>query len=177
MGKNDARNLVIREMKNCTILPSRMVYLNTTNKPVDITQIDTLHYEFDVDRFPGQLQMTVAFFEDGYCDLLMYVHPVIVDRQHVVPVVRFINFINSNFKPHNCSGRFYVDEESLDIAFVARQSYTTLQEHPANCIKNCVSAPICFFQDMADPLYMVSKGSITYEQATLHMEEIWGISK
>jgi hypothetical protein len=80
--------------------------------------------------------------------------------------------MNSHVKAGN--GRFYLDEEYLDIAYSIRVSYFILEAFPIESIQNSIFAALDFYVDAASPLYSVSKGNISTEEACNYMDKLWG---
>lgn len=139
--------------------------------PIDIKKANGLHYTFEIKKPMSEIQISVTFL-DKYFDVLAFPHPVIVDKRFVLNVVRFLNYLNGYIKMGN--GRFYLDEEFLDVAFSVRVPYYILEAFPAESVENSISGSIAFFIDFARPLYHVSKGSLSVEEACKYVDEIYG---
>lgn len=114
---------------------------------------------------------TPANFLQKYIDLLAFPHPIIVEKKYVLPTIRFLNFLNSYIKTRN--GRFYLDEDFLDVAFSARIPYYLLESHPKESIEVSILGSVDFFLDAKYPIFKVSKGIINADEAIGSMKEIW----
>lgn len=145
---------------------------NESNKPIDISKVDVIHLTFDMGEPLKEIQVSLHFCEK-YIDLLAFPHPIIVEKKYALPTIRFLNFLNTYIKSPN--GRFYLDEEFLDVAFSARIPYYLVEAYPKESTVDIISVAVDFFLDASYPLFNVSKGIIDVNQAIYNMEEIWGL--
>lgn len=137
---------------------------------VNFNKVDTIHLAFDVGQPLGEIQTSLRF-DENYLDILVFPNPIIVGKSFVLPTIRFLNFLNSYIKTR--SGRFYLDEDYLDIAFSARVPYYLLKTYPNESIEDGITNPIDFYLDVKYLLFKVSKGIIGEDEAIDSIKEIW----
>lgn len=171
MTKQEAMRLVRKLVDQQKYMYTHIHYIkNESSEPVDISKIDMIHLTFDVGEPLEEVQVALHFCEK-YIDLLAFPHPIIVEKKYVLPTIRFLNFLNSYIKTRN--GRFYLDEDFLDVAFSARIPYYLLESHPKESIEDSILGSVDFFLDAKYPLFKVSKGIIDVDEAIDSMKEIW----
>lgn len=112
-------------------------------------------------------------FCNVFCNILLFSHPIILDKETTFKAIRFINYVNSYSKPHNSNGRFYVDEEYLDIVFSSRISYDYIEAFPKKYIEDCIIAPMKYFSDISTLLFDMCNGIMTAKTACDHLNSIW----
>lgn len=176
MTKLEAMRLVRKLINQQKYMYTHICYIkgkDIRETPVDISKIDTIHLTFDVGESIGEIQMSLRF-DETYLDILAFPHPIIVDKTYTLQITRFINFLNTYNK--TWSGRFYLDEEFLDIAYSVRIPYYILDAFPIKSMVNGVSTPIDLYMNINYLLFKVSKGMIEVEEAIKGMKEIWGLN-
>lgn len=122
----------------------------------------------------GEIQITVEFNED-WIDILAFPHPRIIDEGHVLEMMRFVNCLNGYIKLQRTHGRFFVDENDLDVAYNARLSYEYLELMPQEAVSHGVLGFLGFVADAAVPLYQVGHGKMTAAEGCQYMVERWGL--
>lgn len=171
MTKQEAMQMVRKLVDRQKYRYTHIYYMkNESSEPIDISKVDMMHLTFHIGEPLEEVQITLEFCEK-YIDLLAFPHPIIVDKKYVLPTIRFLNFLNSYIKTMN--GRFYLDEDSLDVAFSARIPYYLLQSYPKESVADSIVGSIDFFLDAKFLLFEVSKGIIDAEKAIDSMREIW----
>lgn len=171
MKKQQAMQIVRRLIDQQKYRYTHIHYMkNGSSNPIDLSKVDMIHLTYYVGEPFGEVQITLKFCEK-YIDLLAFPHPIIVDKKYVLPIIRFLNFLNSYIKSMN--GRFYLDEDFLDVAFSARIPYYLLESHPKESIADSIVGLIDFFLDAKFLLFEVSKGIIDAEKAIDSIREIW----
>ena len=124
------------------------------NDRISFTILDSkFHYSFYANEPLQELQLTVSLF-NNFCDILLFPHPIILDKENTLEAIRFINIVNSHCKPHNSNGRFYVDEEYLDIVFSSRISYDYIEAFPKKYIEDSVVSPMNYFFNISTLILM-----------------------
>ncbi|NMA85003.1 MAG: hypothetical protein GX962_14200 [Epulopiscium sp.] len=173
MNKQEAMLLVRKLLDQQKYLYTRIQYVKDVDNRValvDISEVDTIHLTYDVGEPIGEIQMSLRF-DKTYMDKLAFPHPIIVNEKYILQITRFLNFLNSYNKTWN--GRFYLDEDYLDIAYSARIPYYLLDAYPNKSMKGGVSTPIDLYLDIKYLLFKVSKGIIGAEEAIEGMKELW----
>lgn len=140
------------------------------NAPILLQNVDVIHLIFAMGQPLKEVQLSIRF-DNIYVDILAFPHPVIVKPDCVSHTIRFLNFVNNYLKTWN--GRFYLDEEFLDIAYSARIPYYLLEVYPSNSISAGVTEPIDFYKDIQHSLFGVAQGIITSTTAILNMKVLW----
>lgn len=135
--------------------------------------VDMWHLTFCVGAPLGEIQLTLEF-QDEYVDVLAFPHPRIIDEKCALDMVRFVNWLNGNVKLHGSNGRFYVDENDLDVAYSARLSYKYLELLPQEAVSHGVLGFLGFVAAAAVSLYQIGKGDMTAEDGCQYMVELWG---
>ena len=167
------KNLILRELKNSRYRYSHFLFLRGEDMSVcSIEESDTWSITLPVGEPLNEIQLTITFAE-SYLDVLAFPHPIILDREQVFEMERFINLLNGYVKLQNSNGRFYVDEVPLDIAYSARVSYQFLTAFPTESMENGMMGFWDIIADAAIPLYGVAKGEMDTEAACRYMVEIW----
>ena len=170
MTKQEAMKMVRKLVDRQKYMYTHIYYMkNESSELVDISKVDMLHLTFYVGEPFGEVQITLKFCEK-HIDLLAFPHPIIIDKKYVLSTIRFINFLNSYIKSLN--GRFYLDEDFLDLVFSARIPYYLLESYPKESIADSIVGSIEFFLDAKFVLFEVSKGIIDVDKAIDSMREI-----
>lgn len=133
---------------------------------------DMWNLSFAVGAPLGEIQVTLDFHKE-WIDVLAFPHPRIIDENRVSEMVRFVNCLNGYVKLQNTNGRFYVDENDLDVAYSARIGYKYLELLPQEAVSHGVLGFLGFVADAAVPLYQVGQGEMTAEEGCRYMEELW----
>lgn len=131
-----------------------------------------LHYRFVCVQPIQELQLSVSF-SPTFCDILIFPHPIILHPACIQEAIRFINTLNRYHKSHNISGRFYVEEQDLDVAFSARLSYEYIEALPEQYLQTAVVSPIRLLHSISDLLFAVCKGILSAQQATEFLLKRW----
>jgi|LSQX01.2.fsa_nt_gb hypothetical protein len=173
MTKLEAMGLVRNLVDQQKYMYTHICYIKGDDSravPIDISKIDTIHLTFAVGDPIGEIQMSLQF-DESYLDILAFPHPIIVDKTYALQIAKFLNFLNTYNK--TWSGRFYLDEDFLDIAYSVRIPYYLLDAFPNESMVNGISIPIDLYLDIKYLLYKVSKGIIESEEAIEGMKGIW----
>lgn len=133
---------------------------------------DEWSLSFPVGQPLGEVQITLSF-KQGWVDILAFPHPRIIKEEYILEMVRFVNCLNGYIKVHDTNGRFYVDENDLDVAYSARISYEYLEYLPQKAVSQGVLGLLGFVADTAIPLYCVGKGEMTAEEGCRYLVELW----
>ena len=131
-------------------------------------KLDYWNCMFKVEYLRHEIQMTFNF-EDSYVDILLFPHPIIFKSEHKVEALKIVNYINHNIKT---GGRFYVDDDYLDIAYSLRFQYNELDIMPQECVRKLECA-VEYYMDIFKPLYQVCQGIKTYEEGREYIDFIW----
>ena len=126
------------------------------------------NYSFHFPEPLNELQLTVSFY-NTYCDILIFPHPVIIEKENIISAVRFINHVNSYVKSN---GRFYIDEKYLDVAYSSRIFYDYIEAFPEAYINFIINA-MTYFKDISIFLFGVCQGEMTIEEACEGLNNIW----
>lgn len=145
------KNLISKQRYNF----SQIQYINTNSEIVDIRNLNTIHMTYFMGSNIKQIQTTVTF-EEKYLDSLSFVSPRILRKEYVNESIRFINFVNGYIKSGN--GRFYIDEEYLDIAYAIRIQYYIFEQFENECTEDMLSVVMDFYNDISVPLWNVATG-------------------
>ncbi|MGM9602759.1 MAG: hypothetical protein ACI3W5_14405 [Faecousia sp.] len=133
---------------------------------------DMWNLSFPVGAPLGEIQVTLAFHKE-WIDVLAFPHPRIIDENRVLEMVRFVNCLNGYVKLQDTNGRFYVNENELDVAYSARLSYQYLELRPQEAVSHGVLGFLSFVADAAVPLYHIGKGEMTADEGCQYMVELW----
>ncbi len=170
MDKFEAMSTVKKLISQERYQIARMTYLNNSKGLVEVAKLDTLHLRFKIGEPLKEIQMSVTFC-DTYFDLLAFPSPIMVDEKFSLSTIRFINFLNQYLKMGN--GRFYFDQETMDVAISVRIPYYLLQAFPLESTDKSIIGSIVFYIDAGYPLYHVSNGRMMVEEAYDYMNKIW----
>ena len=133
---------------------------------------DMWNLSFPIGAPLGEIQVTLDFRKE-WIDVLAFPHPRIIDGDCVSEMVRFANCLNGYVKLQNTNGRFYVDENDLDVAYSARIGYKYLELMPQEAVSHGVLGFLGFVSDAAVPMYQVGQGEMTAEEGVQYMVELW----
>lgn len=170
MNKFEAMSSVKKLINQERYQFAHMTYLNNSKGLVEVAKLDTLHLRFKIGEPLKEIQMSVTFC-DKYFDLLAFPSPIMVDEKFSLSTIRFINFLNSYLKMGN--GRFYLDQETMDVAISVRIPYYFLQAFPLESVDKSIIGSIEFYIDVGYSLYQVSNGCMTVEVACDYMNRVW----
>ena len=133
---------------------------------------DIWNLSFSVGAPLHEIQITLTFCED-WVDVLAFPHPRVIKEKYVLEMVRFVNSLNGYVKLQNTNGRFYVDEDYLDVVYSARLSYRYLDVMPQAAVCHGILGFLGFVMDMALPLYQIGQGIMTAKEGCQYMMELW----
>ena len=132
MTKKEAMILVRKLIDEQKYLYTHISYVKGGDSPVLLQDPDVIHLTFAMGHPLKEVQLSIRF-DETYADILAFPHPVIVKPDCILHAIRFLNFVNNYLKTWN--GRFYLDEEFLDVAYSARIPYFLLEMYPSESIQ------------------------------------------
>lgn len=127
-----------------------------------------INLAFKMDSKNYGLQMTFNYYE-SYCDILIFIDPVVLNEEHYIETLQTINYINNWAKAF---GRFYLDEHN-DIAYSLRIPYSLLEQMSDKALEE-IDTGIKYYEDVFLTLIDVAKGKATYQECRDFIDEMWG---
>ena len=115
MNKLQAKFMTYLELRKQTGPHFSFACLEDGDMTSPTIKADMWNLSFAVGAPLGEIQVTLAFHKE-WIDILAFPHPRIIDEDYVSEMVRFVNCLNGYVKLQNTNGRFYVDENDLDVA-------------------------------------------------------------
>lgn len=114
-----------------------------------------------------EIQANIQYHKE-YCDILFFIHPIIITSQSFVPTLQIINIINNYVKS---SGRFYIDQD-FNVVYSMRSKYEVIDRMPDEFISEFAAA-IAFFEDVFDILIDIGTGRQSVEFCADLIKRMW----
>lgn len=172
MKKEQAKAIIFQEIQCQSPIIPHYIFLENEEITTPSLMKDEWNLSFPVGKPLREVQLTLNF-QKNWVDILAFPHPRIIEEEHVLEMVRFVNCLNSYVKLQNTNGRFYIDETDLDVAYSSRLSYKYLELLPQEAVSHGVLGFLSFVADAAAPLYCVGQGEMTAEGGCRYVVELW----
>lgn len=145
-------------------------YIDDSSDLPIISILDTLQYTYCNIKYINELQVSISFAPNSL-DVIIFPHPILIDKENVDFTILFINYINRFIK----LGRFYVDVDSLDVAWRSNNvSYEILEAFPKKIVEENIINGITFWLDIAFPLSKLIKSEFDIKEACKYIDRLWG---
>lgn len=118
------------------------------------------------------LQMSICV-EDKAVRTLLFPSPIIINSGNVYQFVRLSNVANQYLYRGNALGRFWVDEESLDLAYELILEEYLIEHYTEEIGKQLFDLPLAHFTDCHIPLLMLAKNTWKADTAMSYLKELW----
>lgn len=117
------------------------------------------------------LQMSVCI-EEKKVRILLFPSPIIIDSGNVCQFVRLSNVANQYLYRGNALGRFWVDEESFDLAYELILEEHLIEHYTEESGKQLFDIPLTHFTDCHIPLMMLAKNTWKADVAIEYLKEL-----
>lgn len=117
------------------------------------------------------LQMSICV-EDGAVRTLLFPSPIIITSGNVCQFVRLSNVANQYLHRGNALGRFWVDEESFDLAYELILEEHLIEHYTEESGKQLFDIPLSHFIDCHIPLMMLAKNIWKADVAIEYLKEL-----
>lgn len=172
MNKTQAKFVIYQELSRQIGSNFSFMCLKDGNITAPSVKADMWNLSFPIGAPLGEIQVTLAFHKE-WIDVLAFPHPRIIDEGCVLEMIRFINSLNAYVKLQDTNGRFYVDEDALDVVYSARLSYKYMELMLLEAVRYGVLGLLDFVADAAIPLNLIGQGAMTVEEGYQYMVELW----
>lgn len=119
------------------------------------------------------LQMSICV-EDKAVRVLIFPSPIIINSGNVGQFVRLSNLANQYLYRGNALGRFWVDEESFDLAYELILEEYLIEHYTEESGKQLFDIPLSHFRDCHIPLIMLAKNTWKANVAIDYLKELRG---
>lgn len=120
---------------------------------------------------PFELQLQATFF-DKKVEIMIFPHPIIIQK-NIIPIIRFVNELNSYVNTYDLYGKIIVLSDSKDIAFATKLPYSYI-ENCSDYFFYAIKKPIQILTQVLPIVFDISTGRITYEKGFELLEKMWG---
>ena len=172
MNKLQAKTMLYFELRRQAGHHFSFVCLEEGDITPTSIKADMWNLSFPVGAPLGEMQVTLDFYKE-WVDVLAFPHPQIIDEDCIIEMVRFVNCLNGYVKLQNTNGRFYVNENDLDVAYSARLNYRYLELLPQEAVSHSILGFLGFVVDVGVPLHLVGKGEMTAEDGCQYIANLW----
>lgn len=117
------------------------------------------------------LQMSICV-EDKAVRTLLFPSPIIINSGNVSQFVRLSNVANQYLYRGNALGRFWVDEESFDLAYELILEEYLIEHYTKKVGKQMFSIPLYHFMDCHIPLIMLAGNTWKADTAISYLKEL-----
>ncbi len=120
---------------------------------------------------PLPLQMNICI-EDKAVRSLIFPSPIIINSGNVGQFVRLSNVANQYLYHGNALGRFWVDEESFDLAYELILEEHLIEHYTEESGNQLFDIPLTHFIDCHIPLIMLAKNTWKADVAIDYLKEL-----
>ncbi|MCM1539298.1 MAG: hypothetical protein NC254_12990 [bacterium] len=117
------------------------------------------------------LQVSICV-EDKAVRTLLFPSPIIINSGNVYQFVRLSNVANQYLYRGNALGRFWVDEESLDLAYELILEEYLIEHYTEEVGKQLIDIPLAHFRDCHIPLMMLAGNAWKADTAISYLKEL-----
>lgn len=165
MKKVQAKKQIVEYLKNNHI-PYQ--YLNETDKPQAMENLDTLYLSVHVPEVIGKyLETEIRFRENHlYCQSCYCQRVVQADEGGIFRAARIINYINANlcykvpYEP-----KLFLDEDHGDIYVASLIRYEVLEQHFHDTMSYILDFQVQFLKDVCVPIVFYINEKWDFERA------------
>ena len=160
-NKVEIMRKVISEIKE--LQPYEEIFSPLGNRYHCCIKNDLLH--------PIELQLQATFY-DKKVEIMIFPHPKII-KKNIIPVISFVNELNSYVNTYDLYGKIIVLSDSKDIAFATKLPYSYI-ENCSDYFFYAIKKPIEILIQVLPLIFDISTGRITYEKGVELLEKMWG---
>ncbi|MCM1500408.1 MAG: hypothetical protein NC124_18250 [Clostridium sp.] len=118
------------------------------------------------------LQMSI-WFEDKAVQTRLFPSPSIINSGNVYQFLRLSNVANQRLGRRYDLGRFWVDEESFDLAYELILEEYLIEHYTEEVGKQLFEIPLAHFRDCHIPLMMLAGNAWKADTAISYLKELW----
>ncbi len=123
---------------------------------------------------PSLLLQTSMCVEDKTIRTLIFPSPIIISGENASQFVRLANIANQYLYRGNALGRFWVDEDSFDMAYEIILEEYLIEHYTEKIGKQLFDIPFAHFMDCHIPLMMLAGNAWKADTAISYLKELRG---